>query len=133
MLVEGLLTPSAAIGAAVVLMLASVAQAMVLPPQAHVVAWAGRMRDARSGSVRLGMIDVAAVVHYPDVLRRFRAERRLLEEAAARNEFRGHVFCPLSPVTAPCLAADRRTGPGPAAGRPAGPRGGPAQLRPARR
>jgi len=39
------------------------------------VAWSERMRVARSGRVRLGMIDVAAVVHFPEVVRAFRAER----------------------------------------------------------
>lgn len=38
------------------------------------VEWSDRLRTARSGRVRLGMVDVAAVDHYPDVLRRFRAE-----------------------------------------------------------
>ena len=37
--------------------------------------WAGRLRDAHTGAVRVGMIDVAAVVHHPDVLRTFRLER----------------------------------------------------------
>ncbi len=36
--------------------------------------WAQRLRSARSGRVRLGLIDVAAVVHFPEVLRAFRAE-----------------------------------------------------------
>jgi DNA-binding transcriptional LysR family regulator len=36
--------------------------------------WSTRLREGESGSVRLGMIDVAAVVHFPDVLRSFRAE-----------------------------------------------------------
>ena len=40
-----------------------------------VCTWAERLRTAQSGRVRLGMIDVAAVVHFPDVLRTFRAER----------------------------------------------------------
>lgn len=39
------------------------------------VSWAERIRGAATGSVRVGMIDVAAVVHFPDVLARFRAER----------------------------------------------------------
>jgi DNA-binding transcriptional LysR family regulator len=34
--------------------------------------WAERVRTGRSGSLRLGLIDVAAVVHLPDQLRRFR-------------------------------------------------------------
>ncbi|MFP5486844.1 MAG: LysR family transcriptional regulator [Acidimicrobiia bacterium] len=38
-------------------------------------AWSERVRGAVTGSVRVGMIDVAAVVHFPDVLARFRAER----------------------------------------------------------
>ena len=37
--------------------------------------WSTRLREGVSGSVRLGMIDVAAVLHFPDVLRSFRAER----------------------------------------------------------
>jgi DNA-binding transcriptional LysR family regulator len=41
--------------------------------------WAERLRTAQSGRVRLGMIDVAAVVHFPDVLRAFRAERADVE------------------------------------------------------
>lgn len=40
-----------------------------------VVTWADRLRSARSGAVRLGMIDVAAVVHHPEVVRAFRSER----------------------------------------------------------
>lgn len=34
--------------------------------------WADRTRSGRSGAVRLGMIDAAAVVHFPDQLRRYR-------------------------------------------------------------
>jgi DNA-binding transcriptional LysR family regulator len=37
--------------------------------------WAERVRTGRSGRLRLGMIDAAAVVHYPEVLRRFRTDR----------------------------------------------------------
>lgn len=36
------------------------------------VAWSDRVRDGATGSVRVGMIDVAAVVHFPDVLAAFR-------------------------------------------------------------
>lgn len=39
------------------------------------VDWSERLRSARSGRVRLGMVDVAAVEHFPDVLRRFRRDR----------------------------------------------------------
>lgn len=39
------------------------------------VDWSDRLRSARSGRVRVGMIDVAAVVHFPDVIRAFRSER----------------------------------------------------------
>lgn len=39
------------------------------------VAWSSRVRGAATGSVRLGMIDVAAVVHFADVLAAFRADR----------------------------------------------------------
>ncbi len=41
--------------------------------------WSTRLREGESGSVRLGMIDVAAVVHFPDVLRSFRSERTEVE------------------------------------------------------
>lgn len=37
--------------------------------------WSQRLAAGQSGGVRLGMIDVAAVVHFPDVLRSFRTER----------------------------------------------------------
>ncbi|MFK7919553.1 MAG: LysR family transcriptional regulator [Ilumatobacter sp.] len=47
----------------------------VLALTRDVTDWAQRLRTATSGRVRLGMIDVAAVVHFPEVLRRFRAER----------------------------------------------------------
>ena len=43
------------------------------------VEWSDRMRTARAGRVRVGMIDVAAVVYFPDVIRSFRAERRDVE------------------------------------------------------
>jgi DNA-binding transcriptional LysR family regulator len=46
----------------------------VLALTADVIDWAERLRTARSGTVRLGLIDVAAVVHHPDVIRRFRSE-----------------------------------------------------------
>ena len=39
------------------------------------VAWSERVRGTTTGSVRVGMIDVAAVVHFPDELAAFRAER----------------------------------------------------------
>jgi DNA-binding transcriptional LysR family regulator len=37
--------------------------------------WAERVRTGHSGRLRLGMIDAAAVVHYPELLRRFRTDR----------------------------------------------------------
>ncbi|WP_394941413.1 LysR family transcriptional regulator [uncultured Ilumatobacter sp.] len=51
----------------------------VLALTRDVSTWAERLRTAQSGRVRLGMIDVAAVVHFPDVLRAFRAERADVE------------------------------------------------------
>ncbi|MEL6891212.1 MAG: LysR family transcriptional regulator, partial [Actinomycetota bacterium] len=45
----------------------------VLALTGDLVAWRDRLRDGVTGAVRLGMIDVAAVVHFPDVLRGFRA------------------------------------------------------------
>ena len=40
--------------------------------------WAERTRTGRSGELRVGMIDAAAVGHYPDVLRRFRDDHHEL-------------------------------------------------------
>jgi DNA-binding transcriptional LysR family regulator len=61
----------------------------VLALTLDVTAWAERLRTAQSGRVRLGMIDVAAVVHFPDVLRVFRAERAnvtfMLSVASSRS------------------------------------------------
>jgi DNA-binding transcriptional LysR family regulator len=37
--------------------------------------WVAQRRAGRSGQVRVGMIDAAAVHHFPDVLRRFRRDR----------------------------------------------------------
>ena len=51
----------------------------VLALTRDVSTWAERLRTAQSDRVRLGMIDVAAVVHFPDVLRAFRAERADVE------------------------------------------------------
>ena len=39
------------------------------------VDWSDRVREGRAGRVRLGMIDVAAVEYFPDVVREFRNER----------------------------------------------------------
>jgi len=36
--------------------------------------WSERVRGARAGRARVGMIDVAAVVHFPEVMRAFRTE-----------------------------------------------------------
>jgi len=45
----------------------------VLALTADLARWRDRLTGGVSGTVRLGMIDVAAVVHFPDVLRTFRA------------------------------------------------------------
>ena len=37
--------------------------------------WSARTRAGRAGDLRIGMIDAAAVHHYPDALRRFRQQR----------------------------------------------------------
>lgn len=76
------------------------------------LAWADRVRAAATGTVRLGMIDVAAVVHFPAVLARFRDERpevdlhltvapsrSLLEEL--RNGVLDLVVCVESPQVVP--------------------------------
>jgi DNA-binding transcriptional LysR family regulator len=39
------------------------------------VDWTDRVRTARAGRIRVGMIDVAAVTHFPDVVGAFRRER----------------------------------------------------------
>ncbi len=43
------------------------------------LAWSTRLRTARSGTVRLGLIDVAAVRHFPEVLRAFRSGHPAVE------------------------------------------------------
>ena len=47
----------------------------VLAGTRDLAAWATRLRAGDTGALRLGMIDAAAVDHYPEVLRRFRHER----------------------------------------------------------
>lgn len=47
----------------------------VIALTADLADWSERVRSARAGRVRLGMLDVAAVVHYPEVVRGFRVER----------------------------------------------------------
>ncbi|MEM8746734.1 MAG: LysR family transcriptional regulator [Actinomycetota bacterium] len=47
----------------------------VLALTADLARWSERMASGSAGRVRLGMIDVAAVDHFPDVLARFRTER----------------------------------------------------------
>ncbi len=46
---------------------------------ADLLAWSTRLQTARSGTVRLGLIDVAAVRHFPEVLRAFRSGRPTVE------------------------------------------------------
>ncbi len=41
--------------------------------------WSDRVRSGQSGRLRLGMIDAAAVVHYPDELQLFRAQHPEVE------------------------------------------------------
>jgi len=41
--------------------------------------WAERVRSGRSGRLRVGMIDAAAVGHYPETLRQFRADHGALD------------------------------------------------------
>lgn len=43
------------------------------------VEWSERLRTAHAGRVRLGMIDIAAVVHFPQVIRSFRSDRDAVE------------------------------------------------------
>ena len=51
----------------------------VVTATTDLVDWARRLDTASAGRVRLGMIDVAAVTHFPDVLRAFRDERPEVE------------------------------------------------------
>lgn len=46
---------------------------------ADLASWVDRTRAGRAGRLRVGMIDAAAVGHFPDALRRFRAEHPDLE------------------------------------------------------
>ncbi len=46
---------------------------------ADLARWAERVRQGQEGAVRVGMIDAAAVVHFPEVLRDFRARRADLQ------------------------------------------------------
>jgi DNA-binding transcriptional LysR family regulator len=39
------------------------------------MAWSQRVQGGRRGTVRVGMVDVAAVVHFPQILAAFRSER----------------------------------------------------------
>ena len=82
------------------------------------VAWSERMRDARAGRVRLGMIDVAAVVHFPDVVRAFGAERpdvaltvSVAPSAALLEDLRSGeldvVVCVAPPHTVPGVETER--------------------------
>lgn len=84
----------------------------VLALTADLVRWAQRRRSGEIGHVRVGMIDVAAVVHYPEALRSFRADhpdvelvltvapsRALLEDlVAARLDL---VVCVEPPASVP--------------------------------
>ena len=47
----------------------------VLALTGDLVTWSDAVRGGRSGRVRVGMIDVAAVVHFPAVIAAFAAER----------------------------------------------------------
>ncbi|MEO1059088.1 MAG: LysR family transcriptional regulator [Actinomycetota bacterium] len=51
----------------------------VLALTGDLASWAERLRTGAAGRLRLGMIDAAAIVHYGDQLRRFRAERTDVE------------------------------------------------------
>lgn len=51
----------------------------VLGLTADLARWADRLRRGAAGRVRLGMIDAAAVVHYPDHLQAFRTEHPDIE------------------------------------------------------
>jgi DNA-binding transcriptional LysR family regulator len=46
----------------------------VLALTTDLAAWADEVRSGQRGDVRVGMIDAAAVIHFPDVLRTFRTD-----------------------------------------------------------
>ena len=48
---------------------------VVLARTSDLAGWVDRTRAGATGAVRLGMVDIAAVAHYPTVLRRFRQQR----------------------------------------------------------
>lgn len=81
------------------------------------VDWADRVRDAREGRVRVGMIDVAAVIHCTDVIAAFRRARpdvdltlsvapsaKLLDDL--RNGALDLVVCVEPPTVRPGLEVD---------------------------
>jgi DNA-binding transcriptional LysR family regulator len=51
----------------------------VLADTADIGRWLNEVRTAKVGQVRVGMIDAAAVVHFPHVLRQFRGSRPQLD------------------------------------------------------
>lgn len=51
----------------------------VVALSADLVDWSSRLRSAHTGRVRLGMIDIAAVVHFPEVVLSFRSEHSDVE------------------------------------------------------
>lgn len=51
----------------------------VLAQTSDLARWADEVRDGRAGRLRVGMIDAAAVDHFPEVLRAFRIERPTVE------------------------------------------------------
>ena len=82
------------------------------------VSWSGRRRHGATGRVRLGMIDVAAVTHYPDQLRAFRVDapdveltlavapsQDLLEQLSAGDL--DLVVCVEPPETVPGITTER--------------------------
>ena len=88
--------------------------------------WSARTRAGRAGELRVGMIDAAAVHHYPDTLRRFRHQRpdvelRLTVAPSASllaDLARGERSTSLSPssrrptsTTSPCCTSGPTTSP----------------------
>lgn len=69
----------------------------VVTATSDLATWSASLSAAATGRVRLGMIDVAAVTHFPDVLRTFRADR-------------GGVDLTLSVAPSRELLADLRSG-----------------------
>ena len=67
----------------------------VVARTADLARWAAGVRTGAIGQVRIGMIDAAAVHHFPDVLHRFGAEFGLLPWGTALGVLTGMASAPM--------------------------------------